>query len=260
MLNFEEIILFGKEAGLPAGKDKQALAEYLQCLILQIIARNENAEQLSFIGGTCLRFYYGLSRFSEDLDFDNFGITEQNFSDLIGEVVENLTKLGFTVDSVIKFKGAYHCYVRFNNLLYENKLSPHADEKILVKIDTVSQDFPTKREKKFFNRYGISEEVSVNALDFLMAQKTCALLERKRAKGRDFFDFIFLDGLTKPNMEYLSAKVGIKSPSELKERLLARCDEIDLKNLARDVEPFLFNPHDIIRITKFKQYIEGWKV
>ncbi len=260
MMNLEQIILFSKETGLPSGRDKQALAEYLQCIILQIIANSDFVDKLSFIGGTSLRFFYGLPRFSEDLDFDNFGLSQDNFTKLINVVSKNLINQGFVVECSIKIKGAYHCYVRFDNLLFQNKLSLHANEKILVKIDTVQQDFTVQKDHKFFNRYGIVEEMNINSLDILMAQKVLAILGRKTSKGRDFFDFTFLDGLTKPNLNYLDHKIGIKTMSQLKERLLQRCAEVDFKEMARDVEPFLFNHDDVIRITKFPQYITGWNV
>lgn len=260
MLNLEQIVALAVENGFPPNRERQAMAEYLQCLILQSVVRHSPAEKISFIGGTSLRFFYNLPRFSEDLDFDNFSLTISDFENIIAAVLKNLSEQGFVVDSVVKIKGAYHCYIRFNNLLFDNKLSPHADEKILIKIDTVSQDWPIQTEKKFFNRYGVVEEVVVNPKDVLMAQKTIALLERNTPKGRDFFDFTFLDGFTKPNVPYLKHKTGINSLAELKERMIKRCAQLDFAALAQDVAPFIFNTNDLIRITKFPQYIAGWQV
>jgi len=104
------------------------------------------------------------------------------------------------------------------------------------------------------------EEILVNPKDILMAQKTIALLERKTAKGRDFFDYTFLHSFTQPSLGYLQQKAGIASLPELKERLLKRCEEVNFDEMAKDVAPFLFNTGDAIRITKFKQYIEQWRV
>ena len=260
MLNLEQILNFAKEKGFPAGREKQVMAEYLQCLILQSFFRHAPVGKVSFIGGTSLRFFYDLSRFSEDLNFDNFGLGVSEFEEVIGKMIKDLEAQGFAVDSLIKIKGAFHCYIRFSNLLFANKLSSHATEKILVKIDTVTQDFIFVPEKKFFDRYGIVEEILVNPKDILMAQKTIALLERKTAKGRDFFDYTFLHSFTQPSLGYLQQKAGIASLPELKERLLKRCEEVNFDEMAKDVAPFLFNTGDAIRITKFKQYIEQWRV
>ncbi|MEK9183318.1 MAG: nucleotidyl transferase AbiEii/AbiGii toxin family protein, partial [Patescibacteria group bacterium] len=198
MLNLEQILNFAREKGFATGREKQAMAEYLQCLILQSFFRHAPVGKISFIGGTCLRFFYDLSRFSEDLDFDNFGLGVSEFEEVVKQVIKDLEAQGFMVDSLIKIKGAFHCYIRFNNLLFANKLSPYTNEKILVKIDTAAQNFIFVPEKKFFDRYGIVEEILVNPKDILMAQKTIALLERKTAKGRDFFDYTFLHAFTKP--------------------------------------------------------------
>lgn len=260
MLNLEQILNFARERGFPAGREKQAMAEYLQCLILQSFFRHAPIGKISFIGGTSLRFFYDLSRFSEDLDFDNFGLSVSEFEEVVGKVIKDLEAQGFVVDSLIKIKGAFHCYIRFNNLLFDNKLSPHANEKILVKIDTTVQSFIFVPEKRFFDRYGIVEEVLVNPKEILMAQKTIALLERKTPKGRDFFDYTFLHAFTKPNLDYLKQKIGIVSLPELKEKLLERCAEVNFEEMAKDVAPFLFEARDVIRITKFKQYIEQWEV
>jgi len=260
MLGLEQILSFSTENGFPPGRDRQAMTEYLQCLILQSIFRNTPVGKLSFIGGTSLRFFYHLPRFSEDLDFDNFGLSVEEFEVIIKKVLGDLEEQGFVVDSLVKIKGAFHCYVRFKNLLFKNKLSLHADEKILIKIDTTAQEFKVVPDRIFFNRYGIVEEVMVNPKDILMAQKTLALLERKNPKGRDFFDFTFLDGVTKPNLDYLNFKIGVKSLGELKEKIVNYCKGLDFEALTHDIAPFVFNQRDLDRVTKFKQYIEGWKV
>lgn len=252
------VLKFAKEHNLPVNNQRGVYVEYLQYELLRSIFRH--TDKLSFIGGTALRIVFGSQRFSEDLDFDNFGITEKEFADLTDKISKDLKDLGFQVNFSNVYKGAYHCYFKFSEILQKYGFSPHLDEKILVRLDTVNQDFKFEPAVGVLNNFGLFFEIRHNPKDILYSQKITAALERHRSKGRDFYDITYLDGLTKPNMEYLAEKAGIKTMSELKDRLLVRCEEVDLKELARDVEPFLFNPHDIIRITKFKQYIEGWKV
>ena len=62
------------------------LREYLQCKILEILFESPFANRFCFLGGTCLRLVHNNSRFSEDLDFDNFQVTESEF----GEVSESI--------------------------------------------------------------------------------------------------------------------------------------------------------------------------
>ncbi|MCY7359718.1 MAG: nucleotidyl transferase AbiEii/AbiGii toxin family protein [Rudanella sp.] len=55
------------------------LREYLQCRILEILFNSDFRNQFAFLGGTCLRLIHDNQRFSEDLDFDNFSITAEQF-------------------------------------------------------------------------------------------------------------------------------------------------------------------------------------
>lgn len=72
MLTFEQICeYFPKE--LVKINPKGVLVEYLQYELLDSIFKQANSEKLSFIGGTAIRFIYDSKRFSEDIDFDNFG-------------------------------------------------------------------------------------------------------------------------------------------------------------------------------------------
>jgi len=59
-------------------------------------------------------------------------------------------------------------------------------------------------------------------------------------------------------MKYLEAKINIKQPRRLRERLLARCEQLNFKQLAGDVENFLIDPADIKKVLHFKDYIEAY--
>ena len=76
------------------------LREYLQCKILQTIFNSPLAVKLSFIGGTALRVVHENARFSEDLDFDNFGISRTDFDGLSSRVKKELELEG--VEAEIK--------------------------------------------------------------------------------------------------------------------------------------------------------------
>ena len=79
-------------------------------------------------------------------------------------------------------------------------------------------------------------------LDLLLAQKFYTIVNRKRSKGRDFFDAIFLLSKDiKPNYDYLRTKLGIDDSKGLKTKILNVCSKLDMKAMADDVAPFLFN-------------------
>jgi predicted nucleotidyltransferase component of viral defense system len=62
---------------------KSILVEYIQHELLDSLFKQEKSQHLSFIGGTALRIVYNGSRFSEDLDFDNFGLSFDEYTDRI---------------------------------------------------------------------------------------------------------------------------------------------------------------------------------
>jgi predicted nucleotidyltransferase component of viral defense system len=69
---------------------KNILREYLQYKILDIIYDSQYAARLAFMGGTAIRIIHGSTRFSEDLDFDNFSLTKEEFEKIIELVQKRL--------------------------------------------------------------------------------------------------------------------------------------------------------------------------
>jgi len=233
------------------------LREYLQHKILQIIYDSAFGSKLAFIGGTCLRIVHGNTRFSEDIDFDNFDIDENTFEKVAGLISKELSKQGYEVEIKTVYRGAFHCYVRFPGLLYQEGLSGFTEEKILIQLDTEPQHFPFRPERFLLNRFDVFTEIFTTPKDILLAQKFYTILKRVRNKGRDFFDVVFLLAtIDKPNYDFLSMKVGIENAKELKERIIARCEQLDMKAMADDVQPFLFNPADAKKVLLFPDYLK----
>ena len=239
---------------------KNILREYLQYKILEIIFNSGFANKLAFLGGTALRIIYDNNRFSEDLDFDNFGLTEEEFTGLANTVKAGLEKQGFEVEADNVFKGAFRCKIKLPKILFSNELSPMASEKLMIQIDTVPHSFSFIPEKKILNKFDVFTSVFSVPADVILSQKIYAALNRKRAKGRDFYDIIFLLSFTKPNYEYLREKMQINDPVSLKNKLLEAISEFDFKELAKDVEPFLFNPSESKKLEMFLEFIEQAKL
>ena len=72
MLTFDQIL--SRYSSQERLYPRNILVEYIQCEILDSLFKQKEGISLSFIGGTALRIVYGGNRFSEDLDFDNFGL------------------------------------------------------------------------------------------------------------------------------------------------------------------------------------------
>jgi hypothetical protein len=235
---------------------KNILREYLQYKILEIIFDLPLANKLSFLGGTALRIIYGNPRFSEDLDFDNFGLSQRDFLFLTGKVRSGLEKQGYSVEIRNVFKGAYRCYIKLPGILFGNQLSKIKEQKIIIQIDTAAHQFDYQPDKKILNKFDVFTQILVTPLDILLSQKIYAILNRRRPKGRDFFDVIFLLQKTKPNYKYLRQKIGVDNGRELKERLIKYSVNLNFNTIIKDLEPFLFNPSDSQKIKLFSDYIQ----
>lgn len=232
------------------------LREYLQHKLLQLIYDSSLADRFTFLGGTCLRIVHGNQRFSEDLDFDNTGITEAGFGALADVIVDGLRLEGYEVEMRLVMKGAYHCHIKFPALLYQQGLSGYPEEKILIQLDTEPQHFVFTPEPYLLNRFDVFTQIYTTPADLLLAQKFYAILNRVRNKGRDFYDAMFLmSRAVKPNYAYLQAKVDVGNADQLRDRLLAHCQTLNMQAMADDVRPFLFRASDDRRVVLFEQYI-----
>ncbi len=236
---------------------KNILREYLQYKILDIIFSSPYANRFAFMGGTAIRIVHGQNRFSEDLDFDSFHISGQEFEELSQIIQNQLTREGYQVEIRNVIKMAYHCYINIQQLLYNHHLTGHREEKLVIRIDTEPQDFTYNPDKVILNKFDIFSRINVVPIDLLLAQKLFAILNRKRVMGRDFFDAVFLFSKTKPNFSYLHQKANIKTMQELKSKMLARCETIKFEDLVKDVEPFIVNLNDTKRILLFKEYLQN---
>lgn len=255
MINLSQIQTFFPES-LHAYK-RFMLREYLQYKILELVFDSKYASKLSFLGGTCLRIVHNNNRFSEDLDFDNFGLGQEEFNSITAIIETGLTRLGYNVHMKNITKGAYHCYIRFPDILYGEGLSGHSDEKILIQLDTEAHNYDYQPEKPIINKFDVFTVINSTPADILLSMKFYAVINRKRNKGRDFFDIVSLLGWGfRPNYDYLKQKLGVQTASTLKEMVLNKCATLDMREMATDVKPFLFNLNDDKKILLFETYLK----
>lgn len=130
---------------------------------------------LGFKGGTCAYFFYGLPRFSVDLDFDLLVVNEENKKIVFEKVVKILEKYGAVKDSHIKR------FTVFALLSYGQD-----DYNIKVEIN-VRETIPDIR-----GHYEIKEYIGISMLaakkDYLFASKLSALIARSETAMRDVYD------------------------------------------------------------------------
>lgn len=259
MLSLAEIKVFYPES--LQHYERFILREYLQYKILEIIFESPYENKLAFLGGTCLRIVHNNSRFSEDLDFDNFNLSMDDFNHITTIVETELSRLGYEVEIRNIKRGSYHCYIRFPEILFKEGLTNHKEEKILIQLDTDAHEFNYSIDQPILNKFDVFTQINATPKDILLAQKFYAVMNRKRNKGRDFFDIVFLLGQGNvPNYEYLQVKTGIDNSRQLKSSIIDKCKSLDMQEMARDVKPFLFDPKDDKKVLLFNEYIEQVKL
>jgi hypothetical protein len=184
MLNLKEIENQYPESLRPF--KRFILREYLQYKILEIVFNGPHASKLCFLGGTCLRIVHNQQRFSEDLDFDNFNLSVKEFNSISKNIEEKLTLEGYEVECKEIIKGAFHCYIRFPKILFNEGLSGHLEEKILIQLDTESHDFKFTPESFIINKFDVFTSIFITPLSILLAQNFMLSSTEKEIKGEIF--------------------------------------------------------------------------
>lgn len=257
MLDFDQIRLFFPE--YVQDQPESILREYLQCKVLELVFSSPMASKLTFIGGTALRLIYNTQRFSEDLDFDNKNLTMDEWIELGAIIKKGLNYEAINID-IAKTRlndTVFHHNLRFLEILFQLKISPHKNSVMLIKADSENQGIDYQVSIVRLNRFDVDTQIKVMPIDIALSQKFRAFFDREM--GRDLFDISSIAPMTKPNYAYLEAALGICNAKQLKERVLERCEELNLEDLEKRTAPFLFKDTDVSRIRHFKDYMKQYK-
>jgi hypothetical protein len=236
------------------------LREYLQAFTLRSLHESRAFQCLSFVGGTSLRFLYGIPRFSEDLDFSLEhapGYTPQNW---LAKLNRDLTVAGFNVRVTWNEKKVVHTgWLRAADILVEAGITDLPEQKLSIKLEIDTKPpAGAVTENSVVNRHMIFV-VRHHDLPSMLAGKIHALCTRKYLKGRDWYDILWYGTLRppiRPNTNLLEnalAQTGfeiIAESEQWKEYLITRLDTINQGKLIKDIAPFLEEPREINIITK----------
>ena len=261
MIAIHEIVRqYPKELQKPEFYDPM-VKEYIHHHMLKILFSYKYAASISLIGGTALRYFYDLRRFSEDIDLDCFNLTRPQFLGMTDHLLNELQALGF--DAVIEDKKRYEELKAFRRvfvfpeLKYRMGISQQKEAKFFIKIEAEPQHFDYQSDIKTVNGFGVTSPVKLMPLGILFSSKIAATLSRK--KDRDFYDVAFLINFASPDFHYLAKKCRIETPEQLKEALLMASSERKLKTRrVYDCEHMLFSKNDIGMIRSFPDYIENF--
>lgn len=259
MLNLEQIQNYfpPQIRDNPAHK-KYMVKEYIQLKILNFLATSKFAKKITFIGGTNLRLVKGIDRFSEDLVFDCKDFYAEDFAEMSQSVLTYLKRSGIPAENREKQSDrltAFRSRLYFPELLFELGLSAYREERFLIKIESQNQEFEYVPQMANFSSCGFFIMFPVPPIDVLCAMKLSALLSR--AKGRDFYDAIFLLSQTQPNYDFLSQKLNINNWTALKIKLIETLEKVDLQHKSKDFEHLLFNKENKDKILNFSEFIKS---
>lgn len=272
----------------PKNKDEaqSALREIMQEVALAGLYRGGFFEKAAFYGGTALRIFQGLDRFSEDLDFSllqpdpDFALdkyldaiqTEFQALGMQVSIKEKKKAKDTHVDSAFLKSETIWRELVLEGIIPQSGLSQQAGIKIKIEVDTVPPIGFETEEKLLLRPF--SFYVKCFTLPNLFAGKMHALLFRKwkdNVKGRDWYDFewyvkkgVRMDLKHFNERAHGSGDLGDEKLTEQQFRKLLtdRIDSVDMEKVKADAIRFIPNSArlDIWSKTYFADLAEHLKV
>jgi predicted nucleotidyltransferase component of viral defense system len=221
-----------------------ALREVMQEIALAGLYRGGFFDKAAFYGGTCLRVFYGLPRFSEDLDFSLLK-TDSEFS--LEPYFRGIRVKEKSIRSEVE-----SAFLKKTSSLYDLNISGRKNVKIKFEVDKDPPLGFATEERLLIQPYSFYTKCF--ALPDLFAGKMHALLFRQwknRIKGRDWFDFEWYVRQGVPLGLKHFAERGVQS-GDITERSLSsrdfqallheRIDSLDIRSARQDVVRFIPEP------------------
>jgi len=247
----------------------QAKREIMQEIALAGLARGKFFEKATFYGGSALRIFHGLERYSEDLDFSQNYIDEGfTLEKYLPYIKEEFVLLGLDVELSIKEKhvdsSVESAFLKENTFWGTLYLSGDAIRatnlarlKIKIEIDR-TPPLLFEREQLLLTR-PYTFYVACMTLESLFAGKMHAVLFRdwkSRVKGRDWYDLewyikkgvplnlpMLLDRAI--NSGHLPRKQRALSMEDFKKMLFDKIDHLNFERAKNDIMPFISNLHNL---------------
>lgn len=256
--SFNQILEFARKEQVPVERKRAVIREYLQSKFIAHLYSQPKSNKLSFIGGTGLRLLRNLNRFSEDLDFDNLGLSDLEIKSLIDEVVRKFKAESIEVEmksTIREFKNYYE--FKFPNLLIDLGITTDPREKLMIKVDYSDTWKAQKPEIILLNKYGFTENIVTNPLNQVLVQKLSAYLNRKMTQPRDLYDIVWLYSKgARIDQDFANAN-GLNN---LIENALAKCKKEGVSATFKNkLQPFLFNEEDVNRLNLFESTLVDLK-
>lgn len=236
---------------------RNATYEVLQQVVLSGLYRGGFFGEAAFYGGTCLRIFHGLDRFSEDMDFTLLrkdpGFSMERY---FPAIVDECRLLGREVEITLKDKRTFgkveSAFLKDNTDVYNLSFRTEKSVKIKIEVDTQPPlEFDTE-ERLLLHPFSFMTRCLT--LPNLFAGKMHALVFRQwknRVKGRDWYDFEWYVRNGVPlNFQHLQVRIkefnGMEvDKSQFVGMLKERLSSADINQVKKDVRPFLKSPQNL---------------
>ena len=234
-----------------------AIFEVNQQVILAGLYNGGFFDVAAFYGGTCLRIFHGLQRFSEDMDFSLLAPDDKfDFTKYFQPIIDEFAIVGREVEIKKKDKKSFgkveSAFLKDNTDVYD--LSFQTDKSIKIKIEVDTQPPLNFRTEQKLLLQPHSFMTRCFTLPDLFAGKMHALVYRgwkNRVKGRDWYDFewyvrhnVSLDfaHLAERVRQFNNEEIGQAAfMAQLKDRLAST----NINQVKNDVLPFVRNPKEL---------------
>lgn len=237
--------------------NRNAIFEVNQQVILAGLYSGGFFESAAFYGGTCLRIFHGLQRFSEDMDFSLLAQDDAfDFSKYFQPIVDTFALVGREVEIKKKDKKNFgkveSAFLKDNTDVYDVMFQTENSIKIKIEVDTYPPlNFKTE-QKLLLQPHSFMTRCFT--LPDLLAGKIHALVYRtwkNRVKGRDWYDFEWYVRHNIPlDFAHLAERCKQFNDEDItleqfKEKLKERLSTADIKQVKEDVLPFVRNPKEL---------------
>lgn len=236
---------------------RNAIYEVMQQITLAGLQRGGFFEKAAFYGGTCLRIFHGLGRYSEDMDFSllkedpSFNI-EKYFPAIVAEFKALGRDVVITKKEKKNFGKVESAFLKDDTHVYNLAFQTEKSLKIKIEVDTKPpMGFETEQNLLL---QPFSFMTRCVALPDLFAGKMHALVYRKwgqRVKGRDWYDFEWYvrNGVPLDFEHFRQRAIDFNGEDFSKEEFLKllteRLSTTDINMVKKDVLPFIKNPSEL---------------
>lgn len=236
---------------------RNATFEVNQQIILAGLYNGGFFNEAAFYGGTCLRIFHGLQRFSEDMDFSLLAPSDKfDFTKYFQPVIDQFAIIGREVEIKKKDKKNFgkveSAFLKDNTDVYDIMFQTERSVKIKIEVDTQPPlKFNTEQKLILLPQ---SFMTRCFTLPDLFAGKMHALVYRawkNRVKGRDWYDFEWFvrKGVSLDFTHLHERALQFNEEDITKESFLEKLNErlatADINQVKADVLPFIRNQKEL---------------